>query len=84
MNDLPAESEALWRQLQEVLLGHLSAAVIPAWPGSDSLTLEEVLFAYPPAAAAGRVPGYEQLLAERPDLERQLIAFFTAARMRRQ
>jgi hypothetical protein len=76
MSDVPAESEVRWRQLQELLLGHLSAAEMPVWPGADGLTLEEVLFTYSHAVAAGRVPGREQLLAQRPDLEKELAIFF--------
>jgi hypothetical protein len=76
MSDLPSEPEVAWRQLQALLLGHLSAAGVPVWPGADGLTVEDVLLTYPQAIAVARVPGREQLLAERPDLEKQLAIFF--------
>jgi hypothetical protein len=77
MGHVPAESEVRWRRLQELLLGHLWAANIPVWPGADGVTLEVVLRTYPQAIADGRVPSPAQLLAEHPDLERQLAIFFT-------
>jgi hypothetical protein len=77
MDRANAESEILWRRLQELLLRHLWAAHIPVWPGADGITLEAVLRSYPQAVADGRVPSPAQLLAEHPDLERQLAIFFT-------
>jgi hypothetical protein len=77
MDHVPAESEVRWRRLQELLLGHLRAANIPEWPGADGVTLETVLRTYPQAVADGRVPSPAQLLAEHPDLVRQLAIFFT-------
>jgi hypothetical protein len=79
MSNAPTESEVKWRQLQELLLGHLRAANVPVWPGADGLTIEEVISTYPLAVAAGQVPGFEQLLAARPDLQAQLVAFFSAS-----
>jgi hypothetical protein len=76
MDQAPAESEVRWRRLQELLLGHLRAANIPEWPGVDGVTLEVVLRTYPQGVADGRVPSPAQLLAEHPDLERQLAIFF--------
>jgi hypothetical protein len=32
MSDVPTESEAEWRRLQELLLGHLWGAGLPVWP----------------------------------------------------
>ena len=77
MCDEPINPEVQWRQLQEVLLGHLCGAGVPLWPGADGLTLADVLHTYQSAAAAGHVPGREQLLAEHPHLEQALSAFFT-------
>jgi hypothetical protein len=79
MNDLSADTESRRHRLQELLLGHLKSAGVPVWPGADSLALEDVLLTYPQAAAAGRVPGYEELAAAHPDLRAQLTAFFAAA-----
>jgi hypothetical protein len=77
MDRANAESEILWRRLQELLLRHLWAAHIPVWPGADGITLEAVLRSYPQAVADGCVPSPAQLLAEHPDLEQQLAIFFT-------
>ena len=55
-------------RLQEVLLGYLRAAGLPHWPGADGLMLAEVLNCYPHAAAAGLVPGREELLLRHVDL----------------
>ena len=49
-------------RLPEVLLGYLRAAGLPPWPGADGLMLEEIRDCYPHAAAAGLVPGREDLL----------------------
>jgi hypothetical protein len=64
------------RQLQELLLGYLQAAHAPLWPGVDGLTVREVLLSYPENAAAGRVPGLQELLRRHPDLRGALVAFF--------
>jgi hypothetical protein len=79
MNDVSTETELRRRRLQELLLGHLKSAGVPAWPGADALALDDVLLTYPEAAAAGRVPGYDELLAAYPDLRPQLAALFAAA-----
>jgi hypothetical protein len=76
----PLESAVQWRRLQEILLGHLQAAGVPVWPGTDGLMLAEVLRTYLPAAAARRVPGREQLQAEHPHLDQVLAAFFRGSR----
>jgi hypothetical protein len=82
MDHAHAESEILRRRLQELLLRHLGSAHIPVWPGADGITLEAVLRTYPQAVADGRVPSRAQLLAENPDLERQLAIFFTGLNRR--
>jgi hypothetical protein len=62
--------------LQEVLLAYLTAAEPPLWPGTDGLTLRDILLSYPQAMAAGRVPGRRELLRKHPDLREALQLFF--------
>jgi hypothetical protein len=68
MPEALVEAESRRKLLRELLLEYLQVARLPAWPGSDGQTVEEVLLAYPPAAAAGLVPNRQQLLLAHPDL----------------
>jgi hypothetical protein len=54
----------------------MAAAGLPHWPGTDGLTLRDILLSYPEAMAAGRVPREEELLREYPDLHDALQTFF--------
>jgi hypothetical protein len=64
------------RRLHELMLAHLREADAPPWPGTDSLTLDEVVHSYPQAAASGLVPDLQTLLADHPDLADVLREFF--------
>jgi hypothetical protein len=75
MNDPLMGPLARKQRLQAVLLGYLEAAP-PCWPGCDSLTLDDALACYRHAAAAGLVPGVEELLRRHSDLTEELRAFF--------
>jgi hypothetical protein len=66
------------RRLHELLLAHLQAADAPPWPGTDGLTVDEVVRSYPQAAAACLVPDLQTLLADHPDLTDVLRDFFAA------
>jgi len=79
MSGAPTDAAARRQRLRDVLLGLLRTADLPAWPGCDSLTDEDVLLSYPASARAGRVPDLRQLLCQNPDLTDELRAFFGAA-----
>jgi hypothetical protein len=64
------------RQVEAILLGYVQCRAAWLWPGSDALTLEEVLRSYPQAAAVGRVPDLPELLRRFPDLAAELTAWF--------
>jgi hypothetical protein len=79
MSDTLVEAESRRKILRELLLEYLQIAHMPAWPGSDGQTVEEVLLAYPHAAAAGLVPNREQLLKAHPDLADEVREFVPSA-----
>jgi RNA polymerase sigma-70 factor (ECF subfamily) len=68
----PAPAE----QVRAILLGYLQCRAAGLWPGSDSLTLDEILRSYPQAAAVGRVPDLPELRRRFPDLAESLAAWF--------
>jgi len=63
-------------ELNAILLGHLRAMDAHFWPGIDGLTLDVVLDCYCQAAAAGHVPGKEELLNRHPELAEAIAAIF--------
>jgi hypothetical protein len=71
-----AQSASALQNLQEVLLAYLKAADLPQWPGTDGLTVRDILFHYPQAMVAGRVPSCKELLRKHPNLREDLEAFF--------
>jgi hypothetical protein len=62
--------------LNAILLGHLRSMDAHFWPGIDGLTLSVVLDSYCQAAAAGHVPGKEELLQQHPALAEAIAAIF--------
>jgi hypothetical protein len=73
-----APSAAHAKELRQLLLDQLRGGPTVCWPGADGLTLDEVLSSYPEAAAAGRVPGPDELLAGHPELAAELADFFAS------
>jgi hypothetical protein len=62
--------------LNAILLGHLRSMDAHFWPGIDGLTLDVVLDSYCQAAAAGHVPGSDELQRCHPDLTDAISALF--------
>jgi hypothetical protein len=63
-------------RFEDVLLDYLRASAVSSWPGGDGLTVANVLRHYPAAVVAGRVPGWQELLRQHPDLADDVDAFF--------
>src|SRR4051812_47753494 len=64
-------------QLKEVLLGHLQATYAHRWPGTDGMTVQDVLLSYPHAIASGQAPDRQELLRRHPDLAAEVEAYFS-------
>ncbi|HEY7423133.1 MAG TPA: hypothetical protein VH682_02720 [Gemmataceae bacterium] len=77
MADRSEHDSAGWR-LRELLLGYLQAATVSAWPGTDGLTVEDVLDCYPQAVATGKVPDWQQLLQQHRELADELQDWLAA------
>jgi hypothetical protein len=69
-------------ELRGILLDHLQRAWAQISPGVDGLTVDEVLDLYSQAAAAGHVPGKDELLRQYPHLVMDLEEFFTPFQLR--
>ena len=63
--------------VRELLLGYLLHVEVQLWPGADSLTLDDLIRAYPRIAATGRVPSCQKLLTLHPELAEILNALFS-------
>jgi hypothetical protein len=70
------QSASALQNLQDVLLAYLKAADLPQWPGTDVLTVRDILLHYPQAMAAGCVPTGKELLRKHPNLREDLEAYF--------
>jgi hypothetical protein len=64
------------QDLQDLLLRYLLGANVPSWPGTDGMTIADVLRSYPNCAACGQVPGPSELLCRHPDLAVAIHAYF--------
>ncbi len=67
---------ALAEQVRAILLGYLQCRAAALWPGSDGLTVDDILRSYPQAAAAGLVPDLPELRRRFPDLAESLASWF--------
>ncbi len=63
-------------QVRAILLGYLQCRAAALWPGSDSITVDDILRSYPQAAVAGRVPDLPELRRRFPDLAGPLASWF--------
>jgi hypothetical protein len=61
-------SEVQDRRIRAILLEHLLLVRFPCWPGSDSLTLDDVVRTYLEASQAGLVPDCAAICRKHPDL----------------
>jgi hypothetical protein len=68
----PAQAE----QVRAILLGYLQCRAAGLWPGSDGITMDDILGSYWQAAAAGRVPDLPELRRRFPDLTESLASWF--------
>ena len=63
----------------ELLAGYLCASGCLRWPGTDGMTVGDVIEAmYPAAAAAGWVPGLDKLARQHADVADAIAAHFRA------
>lgn len=70
----PSECDVSCR-VAELLAGYLLTSGRVAWPGSDGLTLEEVVeAAYLAALVAGHVPNLTELTLRHPELAKGITA----------
>ncbi len=66
-------------ELQSLLAAYLATSPTFRCPGCDGMLMEDVLTAYPAAAAAGAVPCEAVLHDRHPELTPQIVAFFFLA-----
>ena len=62
--------------LQQILLDLMMSRDALPWPGSDGVTVDEVLAAYVPASEKRRVPDQEELIRRHPELTPEIRSFF--------
>jgi hypothetical protein len=73
-----SEPDSADRRLRELLLAYLQAAMVSGWPGTDGLTVDDVLDGYPQAVAASEVPDWQQLLQQHHELAAELQDWLVA------
>lgn len=64
-------------RLREILLGHLREIGPRDWPGTDGLTVDDVLREYPTASLVGLVPDRDELRRRYPQLGEEIDVFFS-------
>ena len=64
-------------RLLDVLAWHLLTSSATVWPGTEGLTVEDVVVAdYRMEAEAGHVPRPEELISQHPNLAEAIRTFF--------
>src|SRR5262245_48064630 len=74
-----ADEESVHAQAIELLLFHLRHIDAHFWPGTDGLTVDSALNGYAEAAAAGQVPGLDDLVKEHLELMNELETIVAGA-----
>jgi hypothetical protein len=72
----PTDDPAPAEQVRAILLGYFQCRAAHLWPGSDGMTLDDILRNYPQAAALGQVPTLPELRRRFPDLAAALASWF--------
>ena len=68
---------SMTKRVVELLASHLLSAGRGGWPGTDGLTITEVVAAfYRTEAHAGRVPSSADLVGSHPEMAEGIEAFF--------
>jgi hypothetical protein len=62
--------------LGQILLNYLQASRTMSWPGTDGLTVDDILKCYPLASAVGEVPDYQELCHRHPGLIAEIQSLF--------
>jgi len=75
-NMLTSSHAAVHDSVVELLTTYIFESPRAVWPGTDGMTLEDVVSCYRAEAAAGHVPAETELCERHPELAGQLAAFF--------
>ena len=62
--------------LCQLLPDYLEASKAVGWPGTDGLTVSDILNGYPQASAAGKVPDGQELCRRHMELIAEIQALF--------
>jgi len=73
---LTSSHAAVHDSVVELLTTYIFESPRAVWPGTDGMTLEDVVSCYRAEAAAGHVPSEAELCEQHPELAGKLAAFF--------